>query len=59
MQVVSRASARTPRKADYSPFHDFLSLCGIIRRQMCIQGLKAVGMPYDDTSSIASLPSCE
>ena len=46
-------------KADNSPFPELFALRRIVSRQMCVKRFKAVGMPYDDASSIASLPSCE
>ena len=57
--MIACASARAPDKADNSPFPELFALRRIVRRQMCVKRFKAVGMPYDDASSIASLPSCE
>ena len=57
--MIACASARAPDKADNSPFPELFALRRIVSRQMCVKRFKAVGMPYDDASSIASLPSCE
>lgn len=59
MQVIAGTSSRTPCKADYSPFYEFFSFCGVIRGQMSIQCFKAVRMPYNDTSSISTFSPCE
>ena len=57
--MIACASARAPDKADNSPFPELFALRRIVSCQMCVKRFKAVGMPYDDASSIASLPSCE
>lgn len=57
--MIACASTRAPGKADNSPFPELFALRRIVSRQMCVKRFKAVGMPYDNASSIASLPSCE
>ena len=51
MQVVARTLSRASRKRDYSPSVDFLTFGGVIRGQVSVQRLKAVGMAYNDASS--------
>ena len=53
--MIACASARAPDKADNSPFPELFALRRIVSCQMCVKRFKAVGMPYDDASSIASL----
>lgn len=48
MQVVARTLSRASRKRDYSPSVDFLTFGGVIRGQVSVQRLKAVGMAYND-----------
>ena len=59
MQVVARTLSRASRKRDYSPSVDFLTFGGVIRGQVSVQRLKAVGMAYNDASSVSTLPSRE
>ena len=57
--MITCTSARAPGKAYNSPFPELFALRRIVSRQMCVKRFKAVGMPYDDASPIASLPPCE
>ena len=57
MQMITCTSARAPGKAYNSPFPELFALRRIVSRQMCVKRFKAVGMPYDDASPIASLPA--
>ena len=59
MQVVARTFTRASRKRDYSPSVDFLTFGGVIRGQVSVQRFKAVGMAYNDASSVSTLPSRE
>lgn len=50
--MIACASARAPDKADNSPFPELFALRRIVSCQMCVKRFKAVGMPYDDASSV-------